>query len=392
MRKLSLVATAAALALTLGVRAEIDLKNFDLTVKPQDDFFHYANGTWMKHNPIPADQARWASFNELDERNQSNLRTICERGRRQAAGRHRPREAGRDFYASGMDEAAINALGAKPLQPELERIAGVKAPADVLKVIAHLQSLGIGCGFRFGSSADLKQSDREIASLGQGGTSLPERGYYFNDDEKSQKIRQQYVAHVANLLVLAGEPRESATVSAQAVMAIETKLALASLAQVQLRDPNRSYHKMKVSEAQAKTPGIDFKLFFAERGAPAFDELNLAHPDFFKAFEVVLTTTAMSRLAVLPPLAPAALDGGLPERTLREGKLRLQRHRPHGRDPAEAALEAGRRRARRRPRGRHRRGARPAVRRGILPARGQGAHGKARRGPAGLAAGPHRRA
>ena len=294
MRKLPLVATAATLALTLGVRAEIDLKNFDLTVKPQDDFFHYANGTWMKNNPIPADQARWASFNELDERNQSNLRTICERVAAKQQGATALEKMVGDFYASGMDEAAINALGAKPLQPELERIAGVKAPADVLKVIAHLQSLGIGCGFRFGSSADLKQSDREIASLGQGGTSLPERGYYFNDDEKSQKIRQQYVAHVANMLVLAGEPRESATVSAQAVMAIETKLALASLAQVQLRDPNRSYHKMKVSEAQAKTPGIDFKLFFAERGAPAFDELNLAHPDFFKAFEVVLTTTAMS--------------------------------------------------------------------------------------------------
>ena len=164
----------------------------------------------------------------------------------------------------------------------------------VLKAIAHLQSYGIPVGFRFGSQADLKNSDMEMASLGQGGLGLPDRGYYFNDDEKSQKIRQQYVAHIINMFALVGDPRESATVSAQAVMEIETKLALASLARVQLRDPYRSYHKMKLSEAAAKTPGIDFNLFFAERGAPKFDTVNLAHPEFFKAFDVVLNTTPVS--------------------------------------------------------------------------------------------------
>ncbi len=293
MRKFLLAANAAALALTLGARAEIDLKNFDLSVKPQDDFYLYANGAWVKNTPIPADRARWASFSELDERNQSNLHAICERVAKKEGATGVEKLVG-DFYASGMDVATINALGAKPLQPELDRIAGVKNPADVLKAIAHLHSFGVPCGFRFASAPDRKQSDREIASLSQGGTGLPERGYYFNDDEKSQKIRQQYVAHITNLLVLLGEPRDSATVSAQAAMAIETKLALASLAQVQLRDPYRSYHKMKLSEAQAATPGIDFKLFFAERGAPAFEELNVGQPDFFKAFEVVLNTVPVS--------------------------------------------------------------------------------------------------
>jgi predicted metalloendopeptidase len=289
-----LVATAAALVLALGVRAEIDLKNFDLAVKPQDDFFRYANGAWIKNNPIPADQSRWGSFSELADRNQTNLRTICERVAGKQTGATAVEKMVGDFYASGMDEAAINALGAKPLQPELDRIAAVKTSADVLKAIAHLQSQGISCAFSFGSSADQKQSDREIARLGQGGLGLPERGYYFNDDEKSQKIRQQYLAHITNMLVLLGEPRESATVSAQAAMAIESKLALASFAQVQLRDPYRSYHKMAVSAAAANSPGIDFKLYFAERGAPVFDEVNLAHPDFFKAFDVVLNTTPVS--------------------------------------------------------------------------------------------------
>ena len=294
MRKFPLVAAATALALTLGARAEIDLKHFDLTVKTQDDFYRHANGTWLKNNPIPADRSVWASFSEIDERNQTNLRTIAERAAAKTEGATAAEKMVGDFYASGMDETAINALGAKPLQPDLDRIATVKTPADVLKAMAHLQSIGVAVGFGFGSSADLKQSDREIAALRQGGLGLPERGYYFNDDEKSQKIRGQYVAHITNLLVLAGEPRESATVSAQAVLALETKLAVNTLARVQLRDPYRSYHKMKVSEVAAKTPGIDFAVVFAERGAPKFDEVNLAHPEFFKGFEVALTTVPVS--------------------------------------------------------------------------------------------------
>ncbi len=294
MRILPLAAASAALFLVPGAHAEIDLKNFDLAVKPQDDFFRYANGTWVKNNPIPADQSRWGSFNELAERNQANLRTICERVAAKADGASAIEKMVGDFYASGMDEAAINAAGAKPLQPELDRIAAIKSPADVLKTIAHLQTFGVSCGFRFGSQPDLKQSDREMASLGQGGLGLPERGYYFNDDEKSQKIRQQYLAHVINLFVLLGEPRESATVSAQAVLALETKLALNTLARVQLRDPYRSYHKMKLSDAAAKTPGIDFKVFFTERGAPAFEDVNLAHPEYFKGFEAALATVPVA--------------------------------------------------------------------------------------------------
>jgi putative endopeptidase len=294
MRKFTLAGVVVVVALTLGARAEIDPKNFDLTVKPQDDFFRYANGAWIKNNPIPSDQSRWGSFTALAERNQANLRAICERVATKTAGATPVEKMVGDFYTSGMDEAAIDAAGVKPLQPELDRLAAVKSTADVLKAIAHLQSYGITVGFRFGSQADLKNSDMEMASLGQGGLGLPDRGYYFNDDEKSQKIRQQYVAHIINMFALVGEPRESATVSAQAVMEIETKLALASLARVQLRDPYRSYHKMKLSEAAAKTPGIDFNLFFSERGAPKFDTVNLAHPEFFKAFDVVLNTTPVS--------------------------------------------------------------------------------------------------
>ena len=293
-RPLVTLAVASALFLALGARAEIDRKNFDLAVKPQDDFYRHANGTWLKNNPVPAEFDRWGGFTQLQEDNQKNLRTICERVAAKASGATAVEKMVGDFFASGMDEAAINAAGVKPLQPELDRLKTIKTPADVLGAIARLQSFGLGVGFRFGSSPDLKQSEREMASLGQGGLGLPERGYYFNDDEKSLKIRQQYVAHIANMFVLLGETRESATVSAQAVMALESKLALNSLARVQLRDPYRSYHKMKLADVAAKHPGVDFKLYLAARGAPAFEDINLAHPEFLKGFETALTAVPAS--------------------------------------------------------------------------------------------------
>ncbi len=291
MRSFTLAAVAAALALSTGARAEVDPKNFDLSVKPQDDFYRYANGTWLKNTAIPADQSRWGAFNQLIEDNQKSLQTICERvAKSDAPAGSIERRVG-DFYASGMDDGAINAAGTTPLQPELDRLMAIKTPADVLKAIAHLQSFGVGCGFRFGSAPDLKQSDMEIANLAQGGLGLPERGYYFDDDEKSQKIRQQYLAHMVHMFELLGQPHEAAQADAQAVMALETRLAIDSLKRVELRDPYRSYHKMKLSDAAAKTPGIDFKLFFAERGAPAFDEINLAHPEFFVGFQSALNET-----------------------------------------------------------------------------------------------------
>jgi len=294
MRTFPLAVLAAALALGAGARAAIDPKNFDLAVKPQDDFYRYVNGTWLKNNPIPADQSRWGGFTQLSEENVANLRALCERAATKTDGGPPVEKMVGDFYASGMDEAAINQLGAAPLKPELDRLVAIKTPADVLTAIAHLQSFGVGAGFRFGSTPDRKNSDREMASFGQGGLGLPERGYYFNDDEKSQKIRQQYVAHITNMLVLLGESRDSATVSAAAILALETKLALNSLRRVDMRDPYRSYHKMTLAEAAAKTPGIDFKLFLEARGAPAFTEVNLAHPEFLKGFEAALTTTPVA--------------------------------------------------------------------------------------------------
>ena len=294
MRKLPLAA-AAALALLLGAaRAEVNLQNIDPTVKPQDDFFHYANGTWLKNVTIPSDQARWGSFVELRDRNTTNLHAICERVAALKTGATPIEKLVGDFYASGMDEAAINAAGAKPVQPELDRIAAIKTPADVLNTIAYLKLEGSPVAFSFFASPDAKDSTTNIASLRQGGLGLPDRDYYFTDDEKSQKIRQQYVAHVAKMLQLLGDTPEAAQVGAQSVMRLETLLAQASLPRIKLRNPYASYHKMPVTELAKYTGDVNWTGFFGTLGTPAFTEINLAHPDFYKAFAAQLSATPVA--------------------------------------------------------------------------------------------------
>ena len=294
MRKLTLAA-AAALTLALGLaRAEVNLPNIDPAVKPQDDFYRYANGNWQKAILIPADQSRWGSFDMLRERNEGNLRAICERVAALPTGATPIEKMVGDFYASGMDEAAVNAAGIKPLQSELDRIAAIKTPADVLSAIAHLKLEGSSVGFGFFAGPDAKDSNTNIAQLFQGGLGLPDRDYYFNDDEKSQKLRQQYVAHVAKMLVLIGDSPEAAQAGAQSVMRLETLLAQASLARVKLRNPYASYHKIPVADLAKTTGALDWGGFFAALGTPTFTGINLAHPDFFKGFAAQLAATPVA--------------------------------------------------------------------------------------------------
>ena len=294
MRNLTLAA-AAALTLLLGAtRAEVSLQNIDPTVKPSDDFFHYADGTWLKTMAIPADQSRWGSFDDLNQRNVANLHAICERVAALPAGATPIEKMVGDFYASGMDEAAVNAAGFKPLQPDLDLIAAIKTPAGVLATIAHLKRAGSAVAFSFFASPDAKDSNMYLAQLHQGGLGLPDRDYYFNDDEKSQKLRQQYVAHVARMLQLLGDNPEAAQVGAQSVLRLETLMAQSALARVKLRNPYASYHKIPVAELGKTTGDLDWGAFFTALGTPAFTEINLAHPEFFKAFAAQLATTPVA--------------------------------------------------------------------------------------------------
>ena len=281
---------------SVAARADFVPGNFDTTVKPQDDFYRYANGTWIKNTPMPPDYSRWGSFDELIQSNLETLRVLCERATAENSEATFVERMVGNFYASGLDEGAIEAAGVTPLKFELVRIGALQTPGDVLAEIAHLHTLGVAAGFEFGSGADNKDSNREIAQLYQGGLGLPDRDYYFRDDEKSAKLRDQYVAHVARTLQLLGDAPAAARTGAEAVMRLETALAQDSRcrAACKLRNPYASFNKMSVDAALKLAPGIDWKAYFAGVGAPHFDDLNFAHPKFFQAFAVALAQTPVA--------------------------------------------------------------------------------------------------
>ena len=228
------------------------------------------------------------------QRNISNLKLLCERASAQDNSPSAIEHMVGDFYASGMDEAAINQSGAAALNFEFTKISAIATPADVLNEIASLHKIGVNAGFEFGSEADFKDSNHELAQLAQGGLGLPDRDYYFRDDDKSKKLREAYVKHVAKTLMLLGDSQASAQTGSQAVMKLETSLAQASLSAVQLRNPYASYHKMTVQKVESLVPDLNLTSYFTSVRAPSFTDINLAHPDFFKAFSVVLNTTPIS--------------------------------------------------------------------------------------------------
>lgn len=284
----------AGLLLAAGGRAEVDPANFDLSVKPQDDFYQYAIGGWQKRNPIPPTLARWAAFNEVDERNKEVLRALLERAAA-APQRDRKTQLAGDFYASGMDEAAIGAAGLVPLEPLLARIAAIKDAAGVQAVIAQLHRSGIYPGFYFTSEQDPKDSGRMIAAAWQSGLGLPERDYYVRMDAKSVELRGQYAAHVERIFILAGDAPDAARSEAQAVIRLETVLAQGSRTNVATRDPLENYHRLDLAARQALTPHFDWRLYGTEIGLPGDPgQIDVGQPEFFQTLDRALGETSLA--------------------------------------------------------------------------------------------------
>ena len=270
-----------------------DTANLDKTCKPCEDFYQFAMGGWMKANPIPPEYSTWGSFSVLLDKNQQNLRQILEAAAKaNAAAGSNERKIG-DFYASCMDTAAVDAAGAKPIEAELLRIAQVKGGMDLQAEMAHLQESGIDAMFRFGSRQDAKDSTQVIASAAQGGLGLPDRDYYLREDEKSTKLRDDYVKHVAKMFELLGDSSDKAAGEAGTVMTIETTLAKASMSNVDRRDPNKTYHRMKIEELRALTPNFSWEAYFKTTGYPRLVETNIGQPEFFKALDAQLTATPL---------------------------------------------------------------------------------------------------
>jgi putative endopeptidase len=311
--KTSLLMFKITLCLTLGLLCAaaapeknappLDPKNMDTSVKPGDDFYRYANGNWMKNNPIPPEYSRWGSFNELIEKNNDALHEIAEKASKiatQESGEPKVEKAAEsevqkvgDFYASGMNEEAINQAKMQPLQDELKRIDGLKNRDDLTKEIGHLHSMGVGALFGFTSGQDDKDSTKVIAQAFQGGLGLPDRDYYTKDDDASKKLRKQYVEHVTKMFTLLGDSPEAAAKNAKTVMEIETSLAKPARTRVELRDPQKNYNRMSEAELQKLMPDFKWHDYLQQLDLAAPGAINVGQPDFFKAADNVFKTVSL---------------------------------------------------------------------------------------------------
>ena len=285
-------------ALNLNILAQskaFDTGFMDQSVKACDNFYRYAVGGWLKNNPIPPAFSSWGVDQIVEKNNFDVLREILETdAKERAAVRGTDTQLIGDFYNACMDEAAINKAGTKPLKPYFKTIDSIKNPKDLTGVVAELQKQRFAPIFNFDADADAKNSALNIVNLYQGGLSLPNRDYYTKTDEKSQKTREQFLEHVAKMFVLLGDSPEKAKTNAETIMRIEMRFALASKTPVELRDPIENYHKLKLTEANLITPNFAWDVFGKDLGVPAFTEINVGQPDFFREFDKMTTDVSLT--------------------------------------------------------------------------------------------------
>jgi putative endopeptidase len=289
-------------SLSIPYTPGLDVAAMDTSIDPCVDFYKYACGGWQKNNPLPPDQSSWSVYSKLQEENREILRKILENASVLDPHRGPINQKIGDFYASCMDEAAVDAAGAKALKPDLDLISSMKSKSDLAEVLAKLHPADIGIYFgqsalfRFGSTQDAKNSSEVIAEVDQGGLGLPDRDYYTKEDAKSQDIRKKYLDHVQKMLELSGERPDQAATDAQSVMRIETALAKGSMTRVARRDPKALYHRISIADLQALSPSFNWTRYMAGLGMPKVPNLNVATPDFIKAMNAVVESESVMAL------------------------------------------------------------------------------------------------
>ncbi|MEP6817883.1 MAG: M13 family metallopeptidase [bacterium] len=291
----SIVACALVLAISLATvfgqtHRGYDPANMDKETSACTDFYQYANGNWLKTTEIPGAYSSWGAFNVLAENNRKTLHEILEEtSKKTNATKGSNEQKIGDYYASCLDEAKREAEGMKPLVPELARIDKIQDVKGVQAQIAYMHRHGISTLFGYGSLPDLKNSSMVLAFAGQGGLSLPNRDYYTKTDEKSVKLREDFVKHVTNMFQLVGDTPEQAAKNAQTVLAFQMRLAENSRTPIQLRDVTTQYHMMNPAQLKELTPNFSWEDYRRNAGAPVTGDINVAHPEFFTAVNKMIT-------------------------------------------------------------------------------------------------------
>ncbi|WP_142601446.1 M13 family metallopeptidase [Solitalea koreensis] len=278
----------------LPTRKFIDASNMDTSVSPGDNFYLYANGGWLKKNPIPASETRWGSFNELIKHNNDELQNLLQQASKSKAAMGTDEQKVGDFYTSGMDSLSIEKAGMKPISADLARIAAIKDSKGILNEVAFEHSQGNSPLFNFFVYQDDKNSSEVISQLSQGGLGLPDRDYYFKDDDRTKNIRAEYVKYLSAMFSLIGDDAAKAQANANAVMKLETALASASMTRVELRDPNKVYHKMTIAELNAITPAINWNDLLPRMMVNGVNNVLVRQPNFYKEVNKQLSATSLA--------------------------------------------------------------------------------------------------
>ena len=278
-----------------GIAAAASDFNLDNKYSPCQDFNDYVNANWVAANPIPADQTRWGSFNELHEKSLSEQRQIAEDAEKGAAGA-KPGSLEQKIgylYAAGMDDAAIDKAGFDPIKPRLAQIDALKSGADVAKFLDASFNEGDQYVFNFSSGADFKDASKQIGFVFQDGLGLPTKDYYLKPEHKD--LRKAYVAYIAKAFELTGTPAAAAAKQAESVLAFETELAKASFSPTELRNLDNQYHFVSVAEADKVSPHFSWEKFLAAQGVDVGKGFSLSQPKFFAEFDKLLASAPVAQ-------------------------------------------------------------------------------------------------
>ncbi len=274
----------------------IAMKYMDTTVRPQDDFYNYVNGQWMKTTQIPADRSRWGSFDELRKKtDQTTLKILKEAQTSDYYQKGSDQRKALDYFASIMDVKSRNKAGLTPLQPYLDQIAAIKTKDDVLKFMIANEPILASSFIGIGVDADMKDSNKNVLYMYPAGFGLPEREYYLGDDADSKKIREQYKAHIKRMLKYLGKTDEEIARAQENILNIETALAKAKLTKEEGRKPENTYNPMSVAELQKQMPDFDVVAYLKGLKIPV-DSLVVSQPKYMQTFNKIFKNQSVDAI------------------------------------------------------------------------------------------------
>lgn len=270
----------------------IDLTAMDRKVRPQDDFFRYVNGTWLRDTEIPSDKSRYSMFSVLSDEVDKNLQSIIQDASKSQAAKGSNKQKLGDMYRSFMDQERIEQLGLQPVQEELDSIAKIADLSDLASVMGELYRLGISQPFGFYVYPDAKNPQINGFWLYQSGLTLPDRDYYLKKEEKYQKYRADYKRYIEELLTLANY--ENSARAADRILALETRIAEKHISRTESRDAEKNYNKRTIKEVKALLAGLDWDSYAQPLGISDVDEAIVRNYPYFEALGEIMASTDLN--------------------------------------------------------------------------------------------------